>query len=171
METKTPKIRDGDSPALENMSVEEARHYYDLAWHQMSRQHDSRGRMQAKLGTLLGFEFVLVALLLNVLEGHSWKEVMVPLSCMFVAWAFLMSAYRARGWCGAPNIDRTREHKDKGNRVAQVFLEVIDDLSDAYDSNERVMDFAGRMLNWAIVAIAVGVFTASVIVFRSPFSQ
>lgn len=151
------------------ISEADADRYLNLAKYQLDRQHVSIGRLGSKIQTLLGFEFVIISLILNalVLGKIAWNLSMVPLSVLGIALLFSFKGFWARGWGNAPDIEDIRKDMASGTPFAETVLPNIETMCDKFTQNERSMAFLSWMLRCSILALATGIVSATITLVRN----
>jgi len=145
-------------------NLEHARTYFELAKGQLDRQYEAIGRVEQKLGVLLGFGFVLIGVSLSSLMGRDplWPSAacVVILLC---AQLCLARGYHTKDWYSAPNIEQVKYDMDSLRPAAEVLEEAVDSINQCFQENETIMRITVGWLNRGIVLLFVGV-TAAIIV-------
>ncbi|HUU44552.1 MAG TPA: hypothetical protein VM118_02365 [Acidobacteriota bacterium] len=139
------------------------RQFYDLAQHQLTRQHESLGRLHVKMSTILGFGFVLIGLILNATDHLEciWM-IVVPLVPLFAGLVVLIGGYRVRSYGNAPNIALVKWHKDQGKGASQLLSEAVDEMAKSFSNVEMAMTVMKRRINWSSWLLLLGSLLAAV---------
>ena len=146
-------------------SNEDLWQFYSVAKDQMARQHESLGRLHTKVSTIMGFGFVLIGLVLNILSDIRcvWLA-LAPLVPLFVGQLILIGGYRVKSYANAPNIDLVRWHKDETEgSVHDLLSEAIDEMAKCFGDVEGEMRTMKRRINWSTWLMFIGATITAVV--------
>jgi len=140
---------------------------YDLAIRFVDRCNAGRGRMQTKVGVVLGFSFAEFGLFLKTFAtGYELQDVVVPFSAIVVAWVFLLVAYFTRSWPVGPSA----EYLLWSARTKQAWSDFMPKSLERLDVTSRqivkALDRQGVWFNWGLVMLLLSAVTAFATVFK-----
>jgi hypothetical protein len=144
---------------------------FELAKGQLDRQYEAIGRIETKLSVLLGFGFILLGLVLDILGGYPLWAQLSTLITLFLAQVLFALGYHSRNWMTAPNVARVKYWKDEGSSYSEILSDSVDFLAGCFEDNEGIMSKTARLLNLGLLLLFVGTAIAIVTVLAVPPSQ
>ncbi len=150
------------------LSDDQLAQYYEIAQHQMERQHEAYGRLQTKASTLLGFGFVLMGFEVTIIEDYIANPLFWLPSAIIVAALVLLSlTYRSRSLDTAPNIATVDWFIRNKTPLDEAIPEAVSGMSAAYETGRTEMSRIGRLINVAIWLIVLGTTQTVILIVTS----
>jgi hypothetical protein len=136
---------------------------YELALRQLEGRLERIDALDSKLGALLGFVAVVLALLLNsdfVVGRWSWATT-AGTSLLLLALLVLFLAFAARTLRRDPDL-RVLRWQHVGRPIEETQFGVIDTVIDAINKNDTMIVWKSRFLNGAVFLALLGLLIVAV---------